>query len=74
MVGLFTVFTVGSPNTPQALDTVSLLVPQGWAMRPFRQAIEGDALPNIALTFAVILLWSAVFFFVGQYRLRKRFD
>jgi ABC-2 type transport system permease protein len=74
MLGLFTVFTVGAPNTPEALDTISLLVPQGWAMRSFRQALEGDALPNIALTFTVVLLWSAVFFSIGQYRLRKRFE
>jgi ABC-type multidrug transport system permease subunit len=74
MLGLFTVFTVGAPNTPEALDTISLLVPQGWAMRSFRQALEGDALPNIALTFTVVLLWSAVFFSIGPYRLRKRFE
>jgi len=36
--------------------------------------MEGEPLPNITLTFAVILLWSAVFFFIGQYRLRKRFE
>jgi ABC-2 type transport system permease protein len=74
MLGLFTVFTASSPNTPEALETVSLLVPQGWAMRTFRQAMDGETLPNVVLTFAVILLWSAVFFFTGQHRLRKRFD
>jgi ABC-2 type transport system permease protein len=74
MIGLFTVFTAGSPNTPPALETVSLLVPQGWAMRSFRQAMDGNTLPQIGLTFAIILLWSTAFFFIGQYRLRKRFD
>jgi len=74
MLGLISVFTAGAPNTLAALDTISLLVPQGWAVRSFRQAMEGEPLPNITLTFAVILLWSAVFFFVGQYRLRKRFE
>ena len=74
MIGLFTVFTASAPGTPQALETVSLLVPQGWAIRPFRQAMDGDTLPQIGLTFAVILLWSAAFFLIGQYRLRKRFD
>jgi ABC-2 type transport system permease protein len=74
MLGLFTVFTAGSPNTPQALETVSLLVPQGWAMRTFRQAMDGDTLSQIGLTFGVILVWSAAFFLIGQYRLRKRFD
>jgi ABC-type multidrug transport system permease subunit len=55
------------------LDTVSLLVPQGWAMRTFRLAMDGGALTDIGLTFAVILLWSGVFFFIGQRRLQKRF-
>ena len=73
MLGLFTVFTASAPNTPQALETVSLFVPQGWAMRTFRQAMEGETLPNIAGTFVVVLLWSTIFFFIGQYRLRKRF-
>lgn len=73
MLGLFTVFTAGAPNTPAALDTVSLLVPQGWAMRTFRLAMDGGALTDIGLTFAVILLWSGVFFFIGQRRLQKRF-
>jgi ABC-2 type transport system permease protein len=74
MLGLFSVFTTGSPNTPALLDTVSLLVPQGWAMRTFRQAMGGSALADIVFTFAVILLWSALFFFIGQRRLRRRFS
>jgi ABC-2 type transport system permease protein len=74
MLGLFTVFTAGAPNTPAALETVSLLVPQGWAIRTFRQAMEGSTLPDIAITFAVILVWSAIFFFIGQRRLQKRFS
>ena len=74
MLGLFTVFTVGAPNTPAALETISLLVPQGWAIRTFRQAMEGSAWSDIAVTFAVILVWSAIFFFIGQRRLQKRFS
>ena len=74
MVGLLTVFTASAPNTPAALETVALLVPQGWAMRTFRQAMGGSAWQEIALTFAVIVLWSAAFFTIGQYRLRRRFS
>ena len=74
MLGFFTVFTASAPNTPQALETISLLVPQGWALRTFRQAMDGEALPDIAFTFGVILLWSAIFFFIGQRRLRRRFE
>lgn len=73
MLGLFTVFTAGAPNTPPLLDTISLLVPQGWAIRTFRQAMDGRELNEIVITFGIILIWSAVFFIIGQRRLQKRF-
>ncbi|MCP4362782.1 MAG: ABC transporter permease [Chloroflexi bacterium] len=73
MLGLISVFTAGAPGTPAMLETISLLVPQGWAMRTFRQSMDGRALPDILLTFGVILLWSAIFFIIGQRRLQKRF-
>lgn len=73
MLGLFPVFTAGAPTIPAALETVSLLVPQGWAIRTFRQAMDGRALSDVALTLGVILLWSTAFFLIGQRRLQKRF-
>lgn len=73
MIGLSTVFTAGAPNTPAVMETMTLLVPQGWAIRTFRQAMDGVALNDILFTFFIILLWSAVFFFIGQRRLQKRF-
>ncbi len=73
MLGVFTVFTSGGSNSA-ALETVSLLVPQGWAIRTFRQALDGGALPDIIFTFAIILLWSILFFFIGQRRLKRRFS
>ena len=73
MLGVFSVFTSGGSNSA-ALETVSLLVPQGWAIRTFRQALDGGALPDIVFTFAIILLWSALFFFIGQRRLQRRFS
>lgn len=73
MLGLFPVFTAGSPGMSPVLETVSLLVPQGWAVRGLRQTMDGSPLTDIALTMAAVLLWSAVFFVVGQWRLRRRF-
>lgn len=73
MLGMMSVFTAGSPNTPPALDTIGLLVPQGWAIRGMRQAMEGQALSNSLLTLGVVLALSAVFFMAGQWRLRRRF-
>jgi len=73
MLGLISVFTASSPNSSAALETVSLLVPQGWAIRTFRQVMDGAALSDILFTFAIILLWSSLFFTIGQRRLKKRF-
>ncbi len=73
MLGLFTVFTAGAPNTPPVLGTISLLVPQGWAMRTFRQAMDGQALNDVLFTFGIIVILSVIFFIIGQRRLQKRF-
>jgi ABC-2 type transport system permease protein len=73
MLGLFPVFTAGLPNTPAALETAALFVPQGWAVRGLRQAMEGASLNDLLLTLAVILLWSVALFVIGQRRLQRRF-
>lgn len=73
MLGLFTVFTGGAANTPDALETISLFVPQGWAIRAFQQTLDGRPLSELLFTFAGVLLWSVLFFWVGQYRLKRRF-
>ncbi len=73
MLGLMSVFTAGAPNTPPALNTIGLLVPQGWAIRGMRQAMDGAELADNLLTLGVVVALSAVFFFAGQWRLRKRF-
>jgi ABC-2 type transport system permease protein len=73
MIGMMTIFTASAPYTPPALNTISLLVPQGWAIRGLRQAIEGSELSSLALTFLIVLLWSALFFAIGQRRLQRRF-
>jgi ABC-2 type transport system permease protein len=73
MLGLIPVFTAGVPDQPGALEIVSLLVPQGWAMRGLTLAMDGAAVPEMLPVLGVILLWSAVFALVGQYRLSKRF-
>lgn len=74
MVGLMPVFTAGAPNQPEALQTVSLLVPQGWAMRGLTIAMEGGTLADLAPTLLVVLLWTALFGFIALRRFRRRFD
>jgi ABC-type multidrug transport system permease subunit len=73
MIGLISVFTAGAPNTPESLRTISLLVPQGWAIRAFETSMDGGAVSDMALWFAGLLVWSLVFGFIGQRRMQTRF-
>ena len=43
MIGLIPVFTAGVPNQPESLKVISLLVPQGWAMRSLELTHDGGA-------------------------------
>jgi len=73
MLGLIPIFTSGVPNQPQSLKTISLLVPQGWAMRSLEIAHGGGAIVDILPIFAGLIAWALVLGFIGQYRLQKRF-
>jgi hypothetical protein len=55
------------------LETISLLVPHGWAMRSLEIAHEGGAMIDILPIFAGLVAWALVLGFIGQYRLQKRF-
>jgi ABC-2 type transport system permease protein len=74
MVGMITVFTAGVPNVSPAVKTVSLMVPQGWAIRGLQAATERQSMSEMWLVLGVILLWSLVFALIGQYRMRKRYS
>ena len=74
MLGLIPVFTAGVPNQPESIKVVSLLVPQGWAIRGFTTAIEGGSVSDMLPILAVLLAWSLLFTFIGQYRLQRRFS
>jgi ABC-2 type transport system permease protein len=73
MIGMLPVFTQGSPSTPAALKTISLLVPQGWAIRGMFQAVNGEALSHVLVSLLVLLAMSTVFFTVGVWKFRKRY-
>jgi ABC-2 type transport system permease protein len=73
MLGMISVFALNSPSAAQMGDTVSLLVPQGWAVRGLQQAMNGQPLINIFITTLVMLGWSVVFFTVGVWRFNKRY-
>jgi ABC-2 type transport system permease protein len=73
LIGLFPVFTGGTPTRSPYIEPISLTMPQGWAMRGLRQALEGASLTDIALTQLVLLGWCAVFLAIGLYRFNRRF-
>ena len=73
MLGMISVFAQGSPGAEQLGGTVSLLVPQGWAIRGLMQAMNGAPLRDVALTAAVMLVLSAAFFITGVWRFNKRY-
>jgi len=72
MVGMIQVFGMSSA-TETLGNTVSLLVPQGWAVRGLLQAMDGLAFQNVLITFLVLLVWSGIFFGVGVWRFNHRY-
>jgi ABC-2 type transport system permease protein len=72
MLGMVKIFTGGS-STLNALDTISLFVPQGWAMRGLLQTMNAAPLGDVLLTVAVLLAIGAVLFTVGALRFQKRY-
>jgi len=73
MVGMIEIFAAGSPSAAQLGATVSLLVPQGWAIHGLLQSLNGEQVGAVLLTTLVMLAWSAVFFIVGVLRFNKRY-
>ncbi len=74
MLGMVSIFTANVPGAAKgAFDTVSLLVPQGWAVRGFQQLLDGGGVRDVLLTVAVMLALSAIFLAIGTIRFRKRF-
>ena len=73
MIGMISIFAMNSPTAAQLGDTVSLLVPQGWAIRGLMQALEAEPLTAVLTTTIVSLIWSAVFFIIGVMRFNRRY-
>jgi ABC-2 type transport system permease protein len=73
MVGMISIFGMNSPNAAQLGNSVSLLVPQGWAIRGLMQSLNGEAIGVVLITMLVMLAWSAVFFVVGVLRFNRRY-
>jgi ABC-type transport system involved in multi-copper enzyme maturation permease subunit len=73
MIGMISIFAQGSPTAQQLGDTVSLLAPQGWAVRGLMQSVNGLPTTDVLLTALVMLAWSAAFFVIGVWRFNRRY-
>jgi ABC-2 type transport system permease protein len=73
MMGMINIFAMNSPIAKKMGDTVSLLVPQGWAVRGLMQSMNGEPINNVLITVLISFLWSAVFFAVGMWRFNRRY-
>lgn len=69
MLGMMTIFA-GQGGT---VEIISLLTPQGWAVRGLSLAMNGSGLPEAAVNTLVMLVISAVFMGVGVWKFSRRF-
>jgi ABC-2 type transport system permease protein len=73
MLGMISIFGMGSPGAARLGDTVSLLVPQGWAIRGLMQSMNGEPVGTVMVTTLILLAWTAAFFIVGVLRFNRRY-
>ena len=73
MIGMISIFAIGSPTAAELGNSVSLLVPQGWAVRGLMGAINGEPLSTLLVNTLVLLAWSVAFFVIGVWRFNKRY-
>jgi linearmycin/streptolysin S transport system permease protein len=66
-------FTVAIPNVPDSFNTLTLFMPQGWALRSWLSTIDGASPTDVLLPVVVMLLLGIGFFAVGVTLFRKRF-
>lgn len=73
MLGMISIFAQNSTAAAQLSRTVSLLVPQGWAVQGLLKTMKGAQAGDVALFVLALLVWAAVFFVVGVWRFNKRY-
>ncbi len=73
IVGMMSIFTMNAPGSAHLTSAVSLLVPQGWAIRGLMQSMNGEPVGMVLLTALVMLAWSVAFFVVGVLRFNRRY-
>lgn len=74
MLGMAPIFMINSPNPNQAINSLSLLVPQGWANRALIHIMNGFSVSDVLTSLLGLLVYSAVMFLIGHKRFMKRFE
>jgi ABC-type Na+ efflux pump permease subunit len=73
MMGMIKIFAMNSAIANKMGDTISLLVPQGWAIRGLMQSMNGESINSVLTTVLIALVWSAAFFIIGVWRFNRRY-
>ncbi len=73
MLGMIKIFAMNSAIANKMGDTISLLVPQGWAIRGLIAAMNSQPFSDVLVNTLICLLWSAGFFAVGVWRFNRRY-
>ncbi len=63
----------GLPNVPPVMDTISLSMPQGWAMRAMKLCLAGSPAGAVLAPTLVMIILGVVFFLIGLSLFRRRF-
>jgi ABC-2 type transport system permease protein len=63
----------GNPSQPGVFDKVSLFLPQGWAMRGWKLAVNGTTPAETLLPIGVLVVAGLVLFAIGVFGFRRRF-
>ncbi|OGO41065.1 MAG: hypothetical protein A2W36_02910 [Chloroflexi bacterium RBG_16_58_14] len=73
MIGMMRIFTMGVASPPPMLSTITLLVPQGWAIRGLLQVMDGALISDVVLSVLVMFTWAVLFFVIGIWRFNRRY-
>lgn len=73
MLGMAGTFMLSSPTPNPAVDSLTLLVPQGWANQALLAIMEGLSPERVWFSILGLLVYSAVLAVLGFIRFQKRF-
>jgi ABC-type Na+ efflux pump permease subunit len=73
MLGMLSIFAMASGGNSSAVNVISLVVPQGWAVRGLLQSINGQPFQEVLFSSLGLLAWSILFFFIGIWRFQHRY-